>query len=80
MSPRDPQTARIVAFPDLKPATRSQILSGEIGTQFDAQQHMFSLYSGGDVFLPGSIMGPILREILRSCSAATGRPPPLRPC
>ena len=79
MSPRDSQTARIMAFPDLKPATRNQILSGEIGTQFDARQHMFSLYSGGDVFLPGSTTERTLREILRSCSAATGRPPPLRP-
>ena len=52
MSPRDSQTARIIAFPDLKPATRKQILSGEIGTQFDQEAHMWGLYAGGDVFLP----------------------------
>ena len=50
MSPQDPQKARIVAFPDLKPATRRDLMRGEIGTEFD-RNHMFGLYSGGDVFL-----------------------------
>lgn len=45
----DPQKARIVAFPDLKPATRRDLMRGEIGTEFDRNQ-MFGLYSGGDVF------------------------------
>ena len=46
----DSQTARIVSFPDLKPATRRQILGGEAGTQFDAEQHMWGLFQNGDVF------------------------------
>jgi hypothetical protein len=45
----DPQTARIVAFPDLKPATRNQVLGGELGTQFDSQNRMFSSYGDGAV-------------------------------
>jgi Protein of unknown function (DUF935) len=46
----DPQAARIVAFPDLKPATRRDLMRGEIGTEFDQQSRMFGLYSGGNVF------------------------------
>jgi hypothetical protein len=45
----DPQTAKIVAFPDLKPATRRQLLGGELGSQFDAYDRMFGSWSGGDV-------------------------------
>lgn len=46
----DPQTAKIVAFPDLKPATRRDLMRGEIGTEFDQQSRVFGLYGGGDVF------------------------------
>jgi hypothetical protein len=53
MSPRDPQTARLVAFPDLKPATRHDLMRGEIGTEFDQQSRMFGMFgTNGDVFLP----------------------------
>jgi hypothetical protein len=30
--PADPQKARIVAFPDLKPATRRDLMGAELGT------------------------------------------------
>lgn len=50
MSPSDSQKAKIVAFPDLTPATRRDLMRGELGTEFDRYQ-MFGLYSGGDVFL-----------------------------
>ena len=46
--------ARIVKFPDLKPVIRRQILGSETGTQFDSQQHLFSLYQNGDVFNYGN--------------------------
>jgi hypothetical protein len=46
----DPQTARIVRFPDLKPATRRQILGSELGSQWDVQDRMYSFYSDGAVF------------------------------
>lgn len=46
----DPQKAKIVAFPDLSPATRSDLMRGELGTQFDQQSRVFGLYAGGDVF------------------------------
>jgi hypothetical protein len=43
----DSQTARIVAFPDLKPATRRQILGGEVGTQFDLlHDRLFGIFDG----------------------------------
>jgi hypothetical protein len=46
-----PQTAnaKIVAFPDLKPAARRQVMGGELGTQFDYQTRMFSTYGDGSV-------------------------------
>jgi hypothetical protein len=46
----DPQTAKVVAFPDLKPAARADLLRAEIGTEFDQQSRMFGLYAGGGVF------------------------------
>jgi hypothetical protein len=55
MSPRDSQTARIVAFPDLKPATRREILGQELGTEFDIGQRMWAYFGQGDVFLPISV-------------------------
>jgi hypothetical protein len=48
---RDPeQTARVLAFPDLKPARRRELLGEEIGTQFDYGQRLFAYYGEGDVF------------------------------
>ena len=49
---RDPNTARILAFPDLKPADRRALMGQEIGTQFDYGQRLFAYYGEGDVFLP----------------------------
>jgi hypothetical protein len=46
----DPQVAKIVQFPDLKPATRRQLLGPEIGSQWDIQDRMYSFYSDGAVF------------------------------
>jgi hypothetical protein len=46
----DSQTARVLAFPDLKAATRRDLLRSEIGTEFDQQSRMFGLYGGGGVF------------------------------
>jgi hypothetical protein len=46
----DPQKAKVVAFPDLSPATRKDLMRGELGTQFDQQSRVFGLYAGGDVF------------------------------
>jgi hypothetical protein len=45
----DPQTARIVAFPDLKPATRRQIMGAETGTEFDLTQRIFANFGDGSV-------------------------------
>lgn len=50
----DPQKARIVAFPDLKPATRRDLMRGELGTEFDRTQ-MFGSYMNGDIFDYGTI-------------------------
>lgn len=50
----DSQPARVVKFPDLKPAIRRQILDSETGTQFDSQQHLFSFFNNGDVFNYGT--------------------------
>lgn len=46
----DSQTARIVAFPDLKPATRRQLLGAEAGSQFDITDRMFAYFGDGSVF------------------------------
>jgi hypothetical protein len=46
----DPQKAKVVAFPDLTPATRRDLMRGEIGTEFDQQSRVFGMYAGGDVF------------------------------
>jgi hypothetical protein len=40
----------VVQFPDLRPRTRSALMSGEIGTQFDMGQRLFAYYGDGDVF------------------------------
>jgi len=46
----DATVAKIVQFPDLKPATRREVLGPEIGTQFDIGQRLFAYYGQGDVF------------------------------
>ena len=54
---KDPNTARILAFPDLKPASKRELFGAEIGTQFDYGQRLFAYYGEGDVFdygLPAS--------------------------
>ena len=45
----DPQTAKIVAFPDLKPAARRDLLRGEQGTEFELGQRMFQSFGDGSV-------------------------------
>jgi hypothetical protein len=50
----DPQKARIVAFPDLKPADRRDLMRGELGTEFDRTQ-MFGSYMNGDIFDYGTV-------------------------
>lgn len=45
----DSQTARIVAFPDLKPATRRDLLRQEAGTEFELGQRMFGGFFNGEV-------------------------------
>jgi hypothetical protein len=50
MAARDPQTAQVLAFPDLKPATRREILGKELGTQFDMSNRLFAYFGDGDVF------------------------------
>jgi hypothetical protein len=45
-----PNTAKIMAFPDLKPASRRELFGQEIGTQFDFGQRLFAYYGEGDVF------------------------------
>jgi hypothetical protein len=47
---RDPNTAKVVAFPDLKKSDRRDLLGAEIGTQFDFGQRLFAYYGDGDVF------------------------------
>ena len=45
-----PETARILTFPDLKPADKRALLGPELGTQFDVTQRIFAYYGDGDVF------------------------------
>src|ERR1700761_519231 len=41
--------ARVVKFPDLTPATRKQLMQGELGTAFDAQEGMFAYSGDGEI-------------------------------
>ncbi len=60
----DPQTARIVKFPDLKPSTRNQILGVELGTQYDSMNRMFSTFGDGAVLDYGEWSSRDVSEML----------------
>jgi len=44
------EPARLLQFPDLKKATRRDLLGQELGTQFDMGQRLFGYFGAGDVF------------------------------
>src|ERR1017187_4596382 len=75
MSPRE-ASAKITAFPDLKPATRRELLGGEVGSQFDLHDRMFAFFGNGDIFLHStSTTGSGIPETWKPCSPATARLP-----
>lgn len=43
------QDAKVLKFPDLKPAARRQLLGPELGTQFDSMDRMFAYWADGSV-------------------------------
>jgi hypothetical protein len=60
----DPQTARIVAFPDLKPATRRDLMRGEQGTEFEFGQRLFANFGDGTVLDYGDWDDRAMTEML----------------
>lgn len=60
----DPQTAKIVAFPDLKPATRRDLMRGEQGTEFEFGQRMFQNFGDGSVLDYGDWDARSMTEML----------------
>jgi hypothetical protein len=52
--PQKAKTAKIVAFPDLTPATRKDLMRGELGSEFERGQ-MYGYYGAGDVFDYGTV-------------------------
>src|ERR1039458_3691580 len=80
MSPRE-ASAKITAFPDLKPATRRELLGGEVGSQFDLHDRMFAFFGNGDIFLhSAATTGSGIPGTWSPGSPATARPPRSRPC
>lgn len=71
----DPQTngsAKIYAFPDIKPASKRDLLGKELGTQFDLGQRLFAWYGEGDVFDYGEYTARDMKAMFRRdgiCSA-----------
>ena len=71
----DPQangSAKIYAFPDIKPASKREILGKELGTQFDLGQRLFAWYGEGDVFDYGEYTARDMKAMFRRdgiCSA-----------
>jgi Protein of unknown function (DUF935) len=66
------QPANVVAFPDLKPGGRRELLGQEIGTQFDQTQRLFAYYGEGDVFDYGEFTARDMKAMFRRdgiCSA-----------
>jgi Protein of unknown function (DUF935) len=67
-----PDQAQILPFPDLRPATRRQLLGAELGTQFDIGQRLFAYYGSGDVFDYGEWSSRDMKAMFRRdgiCSA-----------
>jgi hypothetical protein len=61
----DSSSAKVVAFPDLAPKTRRQILSGELGTQFDAFGDRLFAYFDGSVLDVGEFTARDLSVMLQ---------------
>jgi hypothetical protein len=61
----EPQVAKVVAFPDLKPSARRQLLGNELGSQFDLYERMFAFWSDGSVFDYGTWQARDLEEMLK---------------
>jgi hypothetical protein len=67
-----PADDNVVAFPDLKPGKKKQLLQGETGTQFDIGQRLFAYYGQGDVFDYGEWTSRDMKAMFRRdgiCSA-----------
>jgi hypothetical protein len=67
-----PADDNVVAFPDLKPGKKRQLLAGETGTQFDIGQRLFAYYGQGDVFDYGEWTSRDMKAMFRRdgiCSA-----------
>jgi hypothetical protein len=72
MAARDPSTARILKFPDLKPGDRRDLMGPEIGTAFDYGQKLFAYFGSGDVFDYGEWGARDMKTMFRrdgQCSA-----------
>ena len=62
----------VVAFPDIKSKSRRELLSQELGTQFDLGQRLFAWYGEGDVFDYGEYTARDMKAMFRRdgiCSA-----------
>lgn len=67
-----PADDNVVAFPDLKPGKKRQLLGPETGTQFDIGQRLFAYYGQGDVFDYGEWNSRDMKAMFRRdgiCSA-----------
>jgi len=65
-------SAKIYAFPDIKPSAKRDLLGKELGTQFDLGQRLFAWYGEGDVFDYGEYTARDMKAMFRRdgiCSA-----------
>jgi hypothetical protein len=63
---------KVYAFPDIKPASKRELLGKELGTQFDLGQRLFAWYGEGDVFDYGEYTARDMKAMFRRdgiCSA-----------
>lgn len=70
--PPESGSAKIYAFPDIKPAGKRELLGKELGTQFDLGQRLFAWYGEGDVFDYGEYTARDMKAMFRRdgiCSA-----------
>jgi hypothetical protein len=61
----DPQVAKIVRFPDMKPGMRRALMSGEQGSSWDAGERMYTAYSDNAVLDYGSFNARDYEVMLR---------------
>lgn len=61
----EPESAKIIAFPDLKKSSKRELLGSELGTQFDLGQRLFAWYGEGDVFDYGEYTARDMKAMFR---------------